>query len=149
MCTAYSSPIGGVSIGGVWTETPPRQRSPWTETLRDGYLPPEGDPPEQRLPRRNMGPGTETPRRTIGPGSQIGSDIIQTPPLVNRMTHGSKNITLSQTSFAGGKNQSFEESCPLLETIDPQSLKHSRGLKQRLLSFKATTLLIQPSTFLW
>ena len=36
-------------------------------------------------PGRNMGPRTESPRRNMGPGSQIGSDIIQRPP-VDRMT---------------------------------------------------------------
>ena len=102
---------------------------------------PEGVPLEGTWDQAQRPPG-----RTMGPGSQMGSDIIQTPPhpTPNRMTHASKNVTLSQTSFAAGKNRSFEESCPLLEIIHPQSPKHSRGLKQRLSFFKATTLLIQP-----
>ena len=45
------------------------------------------------------------PGRNMGSGSQTGSDIIQRlPPLVDRMTDVSKNITLPLTSFAGGKN---------------------------------------------
>ena len=51
-----------------------------------------------------MGPGTDTPRRNMGPGSQIGSDIMQRPP-PDRMTDTRpENITLPQTSFAGGNN---------------------------------------------
>ena len=52
--------------------------------------------------RRIMGPGIETLGRNVGPGSQTGSDIIQRPPPMNRMTHASENITLPRTSFAGG-----------------------------------------------
>ena len=36
-----------------------------------------------------------------GPGEAPG----QVLPPVDRMTHASENITLPQTSFAGGKNQ--------------------------------------------
>ena len=51
-----------------------------------------------------MGRETETPpRKEMGPGSQTGSDIIQSPPPVDRMTDASESITLPQTSFAGGK----------------------------------------------
>ena len=46
----------------------------------------------------------------MGPVSQIGSDIIQRPP-VNRMTHTSKNITLPQTSFAAGNLWFYQENC--------------------------------------
>ena len=35
----------------------------------------------------------------------------ETPPLVNRMTHTSKNITLPQTSFAGGNDNDNHMSC--------------------------------------
>ena len=41
----------------------------------------------------------------MGPVSRTGSDIIQRPH--PRMTHASKNITLPQTSFAGGNNCKF------------------------------------------
>ena len=41
----------------------------------------------------------------MGPDSQTGSDIIQRPPPpMDRMTEMCKNITLSQTLFAGSKN---------------------------------------------
>ena len=33
-----------------------------------------------------------------------GGDLVRYSPLVDRMTHASENITLPQTSFAGGKN---------------------------------------------
>ena len=71
------------------TETPSQQRPLWTETPNEGTCD-QG----QRPPRRNM-----------GSGSQTGSDIIQTPPPpMDRMTDTCKNITLPQSSFAGGKN---------------------------------------------
>ena len=38
--------------------------------------------------------GQRPPRKNMGPGSQTGSDIIQRPPPVSRMTHTSENITL-------------------------------------------------------
>ena len=40
------------------------------------------------------------PRGAPGPGVVPG----QVVPPVDRMTHASENITLPQTSFAGGKN---------------------------------------------
>ena len=39
-----------------------------------------------------------------GPG---GCTCPGTPPPVNRMTNMCKNITLPQTSFAGGNNRSY------------------------------------------
>ena len=42
-------------------------------------------------------PWTETPLDSDSPRQRP-------PPPVNRMTHASKNITLPQTSFAGGKD---------------------------------------------
>ena len=40
-----------------------------------------------------------------GPGGVVSQHALrQTPPPVNRMTDRCKNITLPQTSFAGGKN---------------------------------------------
>ena len=47
-----------------------------------------GDPPKNWRPPKNL----ETPPRKIG------------DPPVNRMTNWCKNITLPQTSFAGGNN---------------------------------------------
>ena len=125
MRTARPLPYGEVSVGGLsdrdlpWQRPPgqrpcPRQTFPWTKTLLlDKDYPPgqrlhswtetpllDRDPPGQRSPRRNMGPVTKT-----GPGSQTDRKWHQRlPPPVNRMTHASENITLPQTSFAGGKN---------------------------------------------
>ena len=45
--------------------------------------------------------GQRRPPKEHGTRQLDRSDIIQRPP-VNRMTHGSKNITMPQTSFAGG-----------------------------------------------
>ena len=51
-----------------------------------------------------MGPGTEIPKRKMGKGSQTGIDIIhRTPIWTEWTTDRCKNITLPQTSFAGGK----------------------------------------------
>ena len=57
------------------------------------YRDPSTETPGQRPP---------SPRRNMGPGSQTGSDIIQTPSY--GQTNTCKNITLSQTSFAGGND---------------------------------------------
>ena len=94
--------------GGLLTERPPlRQRPLWTETTpwteTPGQWPPSGQRPPNRYP-----PWTETgqrlsPRRHMRPGSQTGSDIIQRPPC--GMTDTCENITLPQTSFAGGKDR--------------------------------------------
>ena len=77
----------------LWTETPPMdrdpspgQRTPWTETS-----PMDRDlPPGQRSPRQRPLPWTKTP--------------LDRDPHMNRITDKCKNITLSQTSFAGGNN---------------------------------------------
>ena len=56
----------------------------------------QAPPREQASPRPKQAP----------PGSRHppGADPPRTrPPIVNRMTHRCKNITLLQTSFAGGK----------------------------------------------
>ena len=74
-----------------------------------------------RDPQKVHGTRDRPSRKNMGPGSQTGSDIIQRPPPpMNRMTHASKNITLPQTSFAGGKNISFwfKWSEPLYDKID-------------------------------
>ena len=55
--------------------------------------PPVGRPPHCRQ--------TTPPRRNMGAGSQTGSDIIHILPC--GQTNTCENITLSQTSFAGGK----------------------------------------------
>ena len=79
-------------------ETPPTdrdypgQRPPKTETTLDKY--PSGT--RERDP----------PRKHMGPVSRTGSDIIQRPTRCGQ-TDTSKNITLPQTSFTGGKNVNF------------------------------------------
>ena len=104
MRTIHSSTTEGVSTGEVNRDLP--DRDPLDRDL-PGQRPPHKDPPGQRPPTwRNMGPGTDTPRRNMGPGCQTGSDIIRRPPPPpDRMTDTRpENITLPQTSFAGGNN---------------------------------------------
>ena len=49
--------------------------------------------------------GVPGPRGGVGvPGSRGGVPGQVLPPTVDRMTHAYENITLPQTSFAGGKN---------------------------------------------
>ena len=84
MHTAYSSDLGG----GLYRETP------LTETPRQRRLDRETPPPHMEI-------GTEPPRRNMRPGCQTESDIIQRPTPMD-MTDASGNITLHQTSFAGG-----------------------------------------------
>ena len=81
--------------GGLCPEGVSLDRDPWTET------------PLTETPGRNMGPETETPRRNMGPGNQTGRDIIQRPLLLLGQTNDSENITLPQTSFAGGNNKQY------------------------------------------
>ena len=76
-------------LGGLATETPGQIPCPWKETTLEGKWD-QG----QRAPRRNMGPGSHT-----------GSDIIQKPLPVDRMTDTCKNINLPQIWFAGGNKQ--------------------------------------------
>ena len=76
-------PWGCLSRGGSpWQRPPPPPEATWD--LR------------QRPPRRNM-----------GPVSQTGSDIVTSyrDPSPCGQTDTCKNITLPQTSFAGGKNK--------------------------------------------
>ena len=68
---------------------PPWTKTPWTETQLDkDHL--DRDPPGQRPP---------SGRRTL--------DRDRDSP-VNRLTNASKNITLPQTSFTGGKNDKHQ-----------------------------------------
>ena len=53
----------------------------------------------------------EPPRRNMGPGSHTGSDIIQKPLPLDRMTDTCKNINLPQTWFAGGNKQMQFKKC--------------------------------------
>ena len=102
MCTArFSDSWGGEGSPYIG---PPRQR-----------------PPGQRLPRHREEHGTrdrDPSRRNMGRGSQTGSDIIQrTPSPMDRITDASENITLPQTSFAGG-NKYHDALRPLKMTTD-------------------------------
>ena len=71
--------------------------------LHQAHTPPGADTPGSRHP-----PGASTPLeqaqppRTRPPLDQTPPE--QTSPPVNRMTNRCKNITLLQTSFAGGNN---------------------------------------------
>ena len=56
--------------------------------------------PKRRHPPRTRPPGAGTP---LGAGTPPTREQASIPP-VNRMTNRCKNITLPQTSFAGGKN---------------------------------------------
>ena len=71
---------GGGSTQPPWMQTHPVGRTPWRQTLRSCDL--------------WCMLGQRTPP----------------PPAVNKITHGCKNITLPQTSFAGGLI-SFEKVC--------------------------------------
>ena len=55
-------------------------------------------------------PGPGNPPRARHPPPEPGTPPPpeQAPPAVNRMTNRCKNITLPQTSFAGGKNYHVE-----------------------------------------
>ena len=80
--------------------TPPR--APGTPSLG-----PATSPPRIRHPPKWAPPREQTPPEQTHP---LGADTPQTrhPPPVNRMTNRYINITLPQTSFAGGKNYSAE-----------------------------------------
>ena len=83
-------PPAAVAIPGGLHQAPPGTR-----------YPPGADPPDQATPQDQapLGPGIPLgPGTPPGPGTPLGQG---TPPL-NRMTDMYKNITLRQTSFAGG-----------------------------------------------
>ena len=90
MCTHPALDHGGGLCPGGFPDRDPLDRAPWTES-----------------------PWTETPRqrphgRNMGLGNQSGSDIIQRPPLWTEwLIHSCENITLPQTSFAGGNNKDW------------------------------------------
>ena len=70
------------------TETLPGKETPWTETP----------------PGKNMGPGTKTPQKKHGKAARQEVISYRDPLPLTRMTDGSENITLPQTSYVGGKN---------------------------------------------
>ena len=122
MCTARSSSHpGGSPPGSPWTRHPPGPGTPWTRYPQD-QAPPEQAPPRSR-PNRDQTPPKQaqtppdTPRDQAptwnwhtSPPEQAppGPDTPpeQEPPLWTEfLTHSCKNITLPQTSFAGGNNR--------------------------------------------
>ena len=100
LITVRGSLSGG---GGVSLDRDPLDRDPlpWTETPQKEHWTRDRDPP----------------RRNIGPVSQTGSDIIQRPPC--GQTNTCKNITLSQTSFAGGNKYNIKRFALFLQVIHP------------------------------
>ena len=92
--------------------------SSWMSTACSSSQVPGGDPlgadtPQNRHPPEQTPPRSRPPHTRHLPGSRSspdqappGADTPRTrhPPPVNRMTNRCKNITLPQTSFAGGKN---------------------------------------------
>ena len=81
-----------------------------------GGLPARGVPPSGGcLP---LGGGASLPGGCLLPGGW-GGLLDGTPPPVNRMTNRCKNITLPQTSFAGGKNaQSISQRLNFMLGVD-------------------------------
>ena len=106
--------VRGISVWGLsltetpWAETPPGQRhlgrDPPEGTWNQRHRPPEGtwNPHEERE-IRDRDPAT----RKMGSGNKTRSDIIHRPPSP-QWINTCENITLPQTSFAGGKNPFFD-----------------------------------------
>ena len=83
--------VGLETCKACWDQTPSRTRLPWHQaSLRTS------------APRTRHPPGPGTPQNQAPPGTRHPPD--QPHPPVNRITDTCKNITLTQTSFAGGKN---------------------------------------------
>ena len=53
-----------------------------------------------------------------GPGG-VPAQVLPPPSPMNRMTDRCKNITLPQTSFAGGNKKAFQLECPLANRVGP------------------------------
>ena len=87
-----SSHLGGLHQA-PWEQAPPRD-----QTLPLSIPPRTRPPPPDQAPAPDQAPlGPDPPRP--------GTPQDQAPPPVNRMTNRCKNITLPQTSFAGGKKR--------------------------------------------
>ena len=108
---------------GVGLETPPgqtHQLPPWVWAWR----PPQARPPQARPLNFPLGCSTWRTARHVGisppppwiPARHAGISPpamhAGIPPWTEFLTHTSENITLPQTSFAGGKN-SIHRSCHL------------------------------------
>ena len=89
MRTVCSSPYGGRSLSGEVSliETHPGQTPPT----------PDRDPPKEHVTE------TQTPPKENGTRAARQEVTSYRDPPVDRMTDMCKNITLPQTSFAGGK----------------------------------------------
>ena len=112
MCTASSSQHRGSLSRGFPDTDPLGQRHPHPQTEIPKQRPPDWDPPTQgppytETPRRNIWSESETlPKKEHGTRQPDRWHHTETPsPAVDRMTDMCKNITLPQTSFAGGNNQ--------------------------------------------
>ena len=66
-----------------------------------------------------------------GVSVQRGSLSERPAPLVNRMTHRCKNITLSQTSFASGNDSNFMR---IPEIMNDKSLQMSLSFSSMILA---------------
>ena len=88
--------------GGGFPDRPPSpgQSPPPGQSLPFNREPPGQRPLEQRRPPDRAPPGQSPPWTETPPDRDPQTD---TP--LNRMTHGCKNITLPQTSFAGGNKE--------------------------------------------
>ena len=91
-CSSSRPKVGWGSPPG----TPPTRHRPGTRH------PPDQAPPGPGTPRTRHPPDQATPP---GPGILPGPGTHNPNPSVNRMTNRCKNITLPQTSLAGGNQQ--------------------------------------------
>ena len=100
MLTVRSLPYRGLCLGGI---------CPWGSLSRDSLSGDlcQGDPPP---PQGTLDQGQTPPLPPKEHGTKITRQEVTSyrdpqspPPPVNRMTRVSKNITLPQTLFAGGK----------------------------------------------
>ena len=89
--------MGLETCKACWDQTPPQDQTP----LEQGT--PWDQAPHRASTRRTRHPpGPGTPQDQAPPGTRHPPDQPHLP--VNRITDTCKNITLTQTSFAGGKN---------------------------------------------
>ena len=87
----------------------PLDQTPWDQAPPPGTRhPPPGTrhPPGTTHPRDQTPPWDQAPPRPGTPGTRY-----HTPPPVNRITDKCKNITLPQTSFAGGNYSKRAGTC--------------------------------------
>ena len=85
--------------GSLYRDKYPGQRPPRQRPLDKDPL--DRDPQTETLWTET--PWTKTPGRNMGPGSQTESDIIQRPPLVNRMSYTCFLKYYLATNFVSGQ----------------------------------------------